>query len=74
MAVHPDDMSTLQLIEASDTEGAAGHSEPEAATWHVPAGHSWPPSVPKLKRYLAYLPEGPVIDWAATDSPPGSEG
>ncbi|MFD8363455.1 lipid II:glycine glycyltransferase FemX [Streptomyces hygroscopicus] len=23
--------------------------------------------LPKLKRYLAYLPEGPVIDWAASD-------
>ncbi|MDR3081477.1 MAG: aminoacyltransferase [Streptomyces sp.] len=23
--------------------------------------------VPKLKRYLAYLPEGPVIDWSAPD-------
>ncbi|MFF0791540.1 lipid II:glycine glycyltransferase FemX [Streptomyces spiralis] len=23
--------------------------------------------LPKLKRYLAYLPEGPVIDWAAPD-------
>ncbi len=23
--------------------------------------------VPKVKRYLAYLPEGPVIDWAAGD-------
>ncbi len=23
--------------------------------------------LPKLKRYLAYLPEGPVIDWAAAD-------
>ncbi len=23
--------------------------------------------MPKLKRYLAYLPEGPVIDWAADD-------
>lgn len=23
--------------------------------------------VPKLKKYLAYLPEGPVIDWHATD-------
>lgn len=23
--------------------------------------------VPRLKRYLAYLPEGPVIDWAADD-------
>ncbi|WP_326772693.1 lipid II:glycine glycyltransferase FemX [Streptomyces sp. NBC_01445] len=23
--------------------------------------------LPKLKRYLAYLPEGPAIDWAATD-------
>jgi lipid II:glycine glycyltransferase (peptidoglycan interpeptide bridge formation enzyme) len=23
--------------------------------------------LPKLKRYLAYLPEGPVIDWAAGD-------
>ncbi len=23
--------------------------------------------VPKLKRYLAYLPEGPVIDWASDD-------
>ncbi len=23
--------------------------------------------LPKLKRYLAYLPEGPVIDWAADD-------
>ncbi|MGW8063699.1 lipid II:glycine glycyltransferase FemX [Streptomyces ziwulingensis] len=23
--------------------------------------------LPKLKRYLAYLPEGPVVDWAATD-------
>lgn len=30
--------------------------------------------LPKLKRYLAYLPEGPVIDWAATASAPGSEG
>jgi hypothetical protein len=23
--------------------------------------------LPKLKQYLAYLPEGPVIDWAAPD-------
>lgn len=23
--------------------------------------------LPKLKRYLAYLPEGPVVDWAAPD-------
>lgn len=23
--------------------------------------------LPKLKRYLAYLPEGPVIDWYAPD-------
>ena len=23
--------------------------------------------LPRLKRYLAYLPEGPVIDWAADD-------
>ena len=23
--------------------------------------------LPKLQRYLAYLPEGPVIDWAAAD-------
>lgn len=23
--------------------------------------------LPKVKRYLAYLPEGPVIDWSATD-------
>jgi vancomycin resistance protein VanK len=23
--------------------------------------------LPKVKRYLAYLPEGPVIDWAADD-------
>ena len=23
--------------------------------------------LPRVKRYLAYLPEGPVIDWAATD-------
>ena len=25
--------------------------------------------VPKVKRFLAYLPEGPVIDWAAEDLP-----
>lgn len=25
--------------------------------------------LPKLKRYLAYLPEGPVLDWARTDLP-----
>ncbi|QLQ11641.1 MAG: peptidoglycan bridge formation glycyltransferase FemA/FemB family protein [Nocardioidaceae bacterium] len=24
--------------------------------------------LPKVKRYLAYLPEGPVLDWAALDS------
>ena len=24
-------------------------------------------SLPKLRRYLAYLPEGPVLDWAAPD-------
>ena len=23
--------------------------------------------LPKIKKYLAYLPEGPVIDWAAPD-------
>ena len=23
--------------------------------------------LPKIKKYLAYLPEGPVIDWTATD-------
>src|SRR6478609_8229336 len=23
--------------------------------------------LPKVKRYLAYLPEGPLIDWAADD-------
>ena len=23
--------------------------------------------VPKVKRFLAYLPEGPVLDWAADD-------
>lgn len=25
--------------------------------------------VPRLERYLAYLPEGPAIDWASTDLP-----
>ena len=28
--------------------------------------------LPKLKRYLAYLPEGPVLDWAAVAQDPGA--
>ena len=28
--------------------------------------------VPKVKRFLAYLPEGPVIDWAGPTSTAGS--
>ena len=34
---------------------------------HVHVGLVLLRPLPKLKRYLAYLPEGPVIDWSAPD-------
>src|SRR5687768_2147498 len=35
--------------------------------WLVGAGLVLLRQVPKVKRFLAYFPEGPVIDWAAED-------
>ena len=51
---------------------------PESIGWEVSTGSATEPELvgvalvlyrqlPKVKRYLAYLPEGPVIDWDADD-------
>ncbi|WP_165984626.1 peptidoglycan bridge formation glycyltransferase FemA/FemB family protein [Streptomyces sp. YIM 98790] len=45
----------------------------ESLGWHDPSGRLVGAGLvlyrqlPRVKRYLAYLPEGPVIDWFATD-------
>ena len=52
-------------VKAEWTSESVGWFD-EAGT-QVGAGLVLYRQLPKIKRYLAYLPEGPVIDWAAAD-------
>src|SRR5450631_3605584 len=62
--------SFLQLPSWAGVKAEWGH---ERLGWYdgerlVGAGLVLLRQTPRVKRYLAYLPEGPVIDWAAYDA------
>ena len=68
----PQQVSFLQTPAWGEVKSEWRH---ESVGWHadgglVGAGLVLYRQLPRVRRYLAYLPEGPVLDWAADDLAP----
>ena len=66
-------LPALSFLQTPAWAAVKSEWRPESLGWYdesgqqVGAGLVLYRQLPKVKRYLAYLPEGPVIDWAAPD-------